>query len=101
MQADEQDGEARLTAFVRGDVQGVGFRWWTRARALELGLRGSASNLPDGRVQVVAEGPRGACVRLLELLAGQPAPPGRPGTVSGVTDQWAAPRGGPSGFTER
>ena len=35
----------RLTAWVHGEVQGVGFRWWTRARALELGLAGSASNL--------------------------------------------------------
>ena len=26
---------ARATFFVRGRVQGVGFRWWTRARALE------------------------------------------------------------------
>jgi len=30
----------RVTIFVRGRVQGVGFRWWTRARALELGLIG-------------------------------------------------------------
>ena len=27
----------RLSAWVHGQVQGVGFRWWTRARALELG----------------------------------------------------------------
>src|SRR6185437_455819 len=58
----------RLTAWVRGRVQGVGFRWWVRSRALELGLVGSASNLDDGRVEVVAEGPRAACERLLELL---------------------------------
>ncbi|MEO6703969.1 MAG: acylphosphatase, partial [Jatrophihabitantaceae bacterium] len=30
----------RLTAWVHGQVQGVGFRWWTRSRALELGLTG-------------------------------------------------------------
>ncbi|MDO5504656.1 MAG: acylphosphatase, partial [Actinomycetia bacterium] len=34
----------RATVFVRGHVQGVGFRWWTRARALELGLVGHARN---------------------------------------------------------
>ena len=28
----------RATFFVLGTVQGVGFRWWTRSRALELGL---------------------------------------------------------------
>ena len=35
----------RALVFVRGRVQGVGFRWWTRARALELGLVGHP-NLP-------------------------------------------------------
>ncbi len=92
---------ARMTAFVRGDVQGVGFRWWTRARALELGLSGRVCNLADGRVQVVAEGTRARLVRLLELLGEQPSSSRRPGQVDGVTDQWGPPRGGPSGFVER
>ncbi len=50
--------DVRLTAWVHGRVQGVGFRWYTRATALELGLVGYAQNYPDGRVLVVAEGPR-------------------------------------------
>ena len=87
----------RLTAWVRGHVQGVGFRWWVRARALELGLFGSATNLIDGRVEVVAEGPRPSCERLLELLRG----PSTPGRVMGVTERWAAPRGDLTGFIER
>lgn len=41
---------------VTGRVQGVGFRAATRARALELGLAGSAVNLPDGSVAVEAAG---------------------------------------------
>jgi acylphosphatase len=93
--------DVRLSVFVRGRVQGVGFRWWTRARALELGLVGFASNLPDGRVQVVAEGPRSACDRLLVLLGEQPSSFGRPGEVTGVTDQWSAARPGTIGFVER
>jgi acylphosphatase len=68
----------RVTVWVRGQVQGVGFRWWTRARALELGLVGTATNLPDGRVEVVAEGPRAALEALLAVL---PAGPGRPAGV--------------------
>ncbi|MCB1286468.1 MAG: acylphosphatase, partial [Mycobacterium sp.] len=56
----------RLTAWVHGHVQGVGFRWWTRSRALELGLAGYAANQADGRVLVVAQGPRPACEQLLE-----------------------------------
>ncbi|MQY03058.1 acylphosphatase [Actinomadura macrotermitis] len=92
---DEQT--VRLTAWARGRVQGVGFRWWVRARALELGLAGSASNLADGRVEVVAEGGRAACEELLELLRG----PGTPGRVEGVTERWSAARGGLDGFQER
>lgn len=90
------DGPVRLTAFVRGRVQGVGFRWWTRARALELGLAGSATNLDDGRVQVVAEGPRRAAEALLTLLRG----PDAPGRVDSVVERWGPPRG-EQGFTER
>lgn len=77
----------RMTAFVRGHVQGVGFRWWCRARALELGLAGSATNLADGRVEVVAEGSEQACRALLALL------PGGPGSVDFVAERWGVPRG--------
>lgn len=45
---------ARL--LVSGKVQGVFFRASTREQALKLGLRGHAKNLPDGRVEVLAEG---------------------------------------------
>ncbi len=41
---------------VSGRVQGVWFRESTRRVATRLGLNGSASNLPDGRVEVVAAG---------------------------------------------
>ena len=41
---------------VRGKVQGVCFRASAREQALKLGLRGYAKNLPDGRVEVLAEG---------------------------------------------
>ncbi len=94
---------ARLLAHVRGDVQGVGFRWWTRARALELGLDGAARNLPDGRVEVTAQGPRAACEELLGLLQtpdGAEAARRRPGAVRGVAAQWLAPRELPGGFVE-
>ncbi|MBO0883221.1 MAG: acylphosphatase, partial [Mycobacterium sp.] len=60
--------DVRLTAWVRGKVQGVGFRWWTRSRALELGLTGYVANRLDGRVLVVAQGRRDGCEELLGLL---------------------------------
>jgi acylphosphatase len=88
--------DVRLQAFAKGRVQGVGFRWWVRSRALELGLRGSATNLADGRVEVVAEGPREACDRLLQLMRGGD-PPGR---VDFVAERWSEPRGQDAGFVE-
>jgi acylphosphatase len=47
---------ARLRAVARGVVQGVGFRWSVWRRAEMLGLVGYAENLPDGAVEIVAEG---------------------------------------------
>lgn len=90
----------RMTAFVRGNVQGVGFRWWTRSRALELGLAGHATNKADGRVQVVAEGSKEDCEKLLQLLKEEPSTTNRPGHVESVVEQWAEPKG-ESGFIER
>jgi acylphosphatase len=87
----------RLTAWVHGHVQGVGFRWWTRCRARELGLVGEARNLPDRRVAVVAEGGRPACEALLALLRDGAAP----GRVDDVVVRWSAASGGFGGFTER
>ncbi len=87
----------RLTAWVEGRVQGVGFRWWVRSRALERGLAGIAENLVDGRVKVIAEGPADGCKELLALLDS-----GRtPGLVRRVTHRWDEVRGGFCGFTER
>jgi acylphosphatase len=90
------DQPVRLTAFVHGQVQGVGFRWWTRARALELGLVGRAVNKPDGRVEVIAEGARGRCEHLVELLRG----PHAPGQVTFVAEQYGPPGGDLVGFAE-
>lgn len=86
----------RLTAWVHGHVQGVGFRWWTRCRARELQLVGEARNLRDGRVAVIAEGERRSCERLLLLLRGDRTP----GRVDEVVEQWGDARGGFDGFVE-
>jgi len=88
--------QVRLTAWAVGRVQGVGFRWWVRANALELGLVGTAENLADGRVKIVAEGDREGCVALLDRLEG----PHTPGRVTQVTYRWDQARGGLVGFVE-
>jgi acylphosphatase len=93
----EAAGQARLTLWVHGHVQGVGFRWWTRRKARELGLVGTVTNLADGRVEVVAEGSEPACRALLAALRG----PGTPGRVRTVVDQWGTPQGRFTGFVER
>ena len=91
------DPVVRLTAWVHGYVQGVGFRWWTRSRALELGLTGYAKNQVDGRVLVVAQGLRPDCERLLGLLEG----PGTPGRVKKVVADWSQDPEPIQGFVER
>ncbi|GAT82457.1 acylphosphatase [Streptomyces sp. F-3] len=76
----------------------MGFRWFTRAKALEIGgLSGFALNLDDGRVQVVAEGNQKGCQKLLDWLRGGDTP----GRVDGVTEIWDTPRGGYDGFMIR
>ncbi len=88
--------------YVRGRVQGVGFRWWTRSRALELGLVGHARNTADGRVEIVAEGPRPDLQRLLRLLGEEPSTSRRPGRVTMIsTPQWSLPRFDATRFVER
>jgi len=91
------DDPVRMIAFVHGRVQGVGFRWWTRARAAELGLVGSATNRADGRVEVVVEGSRRACDHLLAALRG----PHAPGNVAMVVERFEPARGDLADFTTR
>jgi acylphosphatase len=75
----------RMTALVTGRVQGVGFRYWVRREAESLGLAGSATNLPDGRVEIVVQGPREACESLLAALQSASTP----GAVSDVAVSWS------------
>jgi len=111
----------RLTGWVRGRVQGVGMRWWIRARALELGLTGWALNLDDGRVEIVAEGPREHCRQLADLLVTDllvadllvtdllvadlplagPLEPRRPGQIDGFVLRLSPARGAGESFLER
>jgi O-acetyl-ADP-ribose deacetylase (regulator of RNase III)/acylphosphatase len=95
--ADAGAEAVRLTALVRGHVQGVGFRASVRMRATRLGLSGSAANLDDGSVEVIAEGPAGRCRELLAYLEGGESP----GRAKRVTRRWGPPLGGLAGFVQR
>jgi acylphosphatase len=65
---------ARLRLVAAGRVQGVFYRQSTVDAAARLGLRGWVRNLPDGRVEALAEGPRAALEALLDFCRrGPPA----------------------------
>ena len=70
--APADEAKQRLEATVRGDVQGVGFRWFVAGEAAQP-LSGWVANQSDGSVQVVAEGRR----RLGLVEALQPGRRGR------------------------
>ncbi|MEJ2678716.1 MAG: acylphosphatase [Gemmatimonadota bacterium] len=68
MSVDEVRRAVRLT----GRVQGVGFRWWTRHTAEEIGVRGTVRNAVDGSVEVRFAGPADAVDRFMEALRAGP-----------------------------
>jgi len=99
-----QDAEpsVRLTAVVTGMVQGVGFRYSTRALAMTMQLRGVAENLPNGDVLVIAEGAQPDCQKVLDWLHGTgPRIVRRPGRVDFVDARWGPAEGGFRSFTCR
>jgi acylphosphatase len=79
----------RLHAIVRGDVQGVGFRYFVRRQARGAGVAGWVRNRQDGGVECVAEGPRDALERLLGELREGPSG----ASVEDVRTEWEEPAG--------
>jgi acylphosphatase len=73
--------------FVRGRVQGVGFRYFAQRAAEEFGLAGYVRNLDDGRVEVYALGPEDQLSQLAARLHRGP----RWADVHGVDEQEAEP----------
>ena len=70
----DRHGEVQRGFRVRGRVQGVGFRWWARRTAVDLGLRGLVLNRTDGSVEVHAAGDPASLERFAGHLA--EGPPG-------------------------
>ena len=63
----------RVRLEIRGRVQGVGFRWFTREKARRWGLAGWVRNTADGGVEVMVEGTAASIDGLIEMLhAGPP-----------------------------
>jgi len=78
---------------VSGRVQGVCYRASTREQALALGLLGHARNLPDGRVEVMAEG-HAAALDALERWLRQ----GPPAAQVDAVERTELPERAPGGF---
>jgi acylphosphatase len=72
--SDQPIGTRSFRFWVSGRVQGVGFRWFVRREALELGVAGRVRNLADGRVEVAVSGPPEALSAFRERL--RQGPPG-------------------------
>lgn len=92
--SETQAARVRLRLLVRGRVQGVWFRGWTREQARALGLAGFARNLHDGSVEVVAQGPRPAAEALVAACRKGPAS----ARVDAVTFSEEAPGDDLAGF---
>jgi acylphosphatase len=59
---------ASVKGFVKGRVQGVGFRYFVRSSAQMQGLTGYAINLVDGRVEFLLQGEPAAIERVIEQI---------------------------------
>lgn len=88
---------ASVQATVRGRVHGVFFRDFVRRWAEQLKLTGYVRNLPDGTVEVRAEGERENLEKLVGYLKEGP-PPAR---VEKVVTSWVEYTGNFSGFSVR
>jgi acylphosphatase len=82
---------------IGGRVQGVGFRMFTDAAARREGIQGWVQNLPDGRVEIVADGDADAIERFERAI--RQGPPGA--RISDVEVDVDAPADRTTGFSVR
>ncbi len=75
--------------WVGGVVQGVGFRLFAERVARRSDVTGLARNLPDGRVEIIAEGPAAAVERFVADVRRGPAG----AVVREVRVEWETPEG--------
>jgi acylphosphatase len=94
MPASTQASQRRMHAFVRGRVQGVGFRATTLDEAQRLGLAGWVRNRLDGSVEVLAEGSQTTLEEFITYLQQGP----RWAHVDSVDVEWHEAGGAPMPF---
>jgi acylphosphatase len=84
----------RVTVFYSGRVQGVGFRATVRYVACGYDVTGMVRNLPDGRVELIAEGARTELKAFLEGIAASELS----GFIAKQHESWSAAQGNLRGF---
>jgi acylphosphatase len=87
----------RVHIYVSGIVQGVFFRDFTKRNATYLDIKGWVQNLPDGRVEVVAEGDEEKLLKLISLLEQGPSS----ARVDSIKIDWAEYKGEFKSFSIR
>lgn len=79
---------------IQGLIQGVGYRFFVIRKAQEYHVRGHVKNLPNGNVEVVAEGEKGIVHEFIEQLKIGPAS----AHVTGIDVEWSEQEQGFTGF---
>ncbi len=90
-----QEAKVSLHAIIKGQVQGVGFRYFVRQQAQIIGSVGWVRNLANGDVELMAEATQSSIEKL--LIALREGPPGS--QVSDIQIEWGDTTGEFSGFT--
>lgn len=74
----------RAEIIIQGLVQGVGYRFFVIEQARDFHVNGYVRNLPDGRVEVVAEADKGILNDFINML--KIGPP--PAHIAGIDVKW-------------
>lgn len=90
-----EQGRMVMRVRITGQVQGVGFRAWTKARAEQLGLVGWVRNERDGSVTALIGGPEEAVSKMMQDLWKGPAA----ASVVDVSSERVEPDELPAGFS--
>ncbi|MBN1875246.1 MAG: acylphosphatase [Anaerolineae bacterium] len=90
----ETNSQTAVHIIVHGDVQGVGFRYFTQKNALSLGILGWVQNQYDGTVEIWAEGERHLLEHFIRIVRRGPSH----SLVSDLDITWPPPTGNHIGF---
>jgi acylphosphatase len=84
----------RMHIFYAGRVQGVGFRYTVKTVAAGFDVHGTVRNLPDGRVELVAEGDSAELKAFQQAIRDE----GLAGLIRDEQVEWSEAQGGLRGF---